>query len=42
MLYLGLDYHKKYSFATIIDKEGNKIISSKVLNIKVDFDNFLS
>jgi hypothetical protein len=32
MFYLGLDYHKRYSFATIIDDEGNKKISKKVLN----------
>ena len=27
MFYLGPDYHKRYSFATIIDGEGNKIIN---------------
>jgi hypothetical protein len=41
MFYLGLDYHKRYSFATIIDDEGNKKISKKVLNLKNEFCNFL-
>ncbi len=41
MNYLGLDYHKNYSFATIITKEGEIKEKERLLNRKESFQEYL-
>jgi len=41
MNYLGLDYHKKYSFATIITEEGEIKEKERLLNRKESFKEYL-
>jgi transposase len=41
MNYLGLDYHKKYSFATIITEQGEIKEKEKLLNRKESFEEYL-
>ena len=41
MNYLGLDYHKKYSFATIITEEGEIKQKERLLNRKESFTKYL-
>lgn len=42
MIYYGIDLHKKYSYVTSMDKEGNILSQQKVLNHKDSLTNFLS
>lgn len=42
MQFVGLDVHKRFTYATVVDKEGNKIIQQKILNTVDNFDKFLS
>lgn len=37
MCYLGIDYHKRYSFVTVLDEEGKRLFHGKVLNTKEAF-----
>jgi hypothetical protein len=41
MNYLGLDYHKKYSFATIIMEQGEVKEKLKLQNRKESFQEYL-
>jgi len=41
MNYLGLDYHKKYSFATIITEDGEIKEKERLLNRKESFEEYL-
>ena len=41
MNYLGLDYHKKYSFATIITEDGEIKQKERLLNRKESFKEYL-
>ena len=41
MNYLGLDYHKKYSFATIITEDGEIKEKERLLNRKESFKKYL-
>lgn len=40
--YLGVDYHKNYSYCTLITKQGLKVKQAKVKNHKEKLANFLS
>lgn len=39
--YLGLDFHKSYSMAKIIDEKGRVVKSGKLQNLREDFKEFL-
>jgi transposase len=41
MPYIGVDYHKKFSYVTVIDKEGKCLREGRVGNSKEDLDKFL-
>ena len=42
MHYIGVDYHKKYSYLVVKDKEGKVERRGTVNNSKDDFQGFLS
>ena len=41
MKYIGLDCHKKYDHATMIDTETGEIKAKKLMHLKEDFADFI-
>jgi hypothetical protein len=41
MHYIGVDYHKKYSYVVVKDEQGRREQKGMVNNIKEEFENFL-
>ena len=42
MMYLGIDYHKRFSFATKMDDKGNILEQIKISNDRTTLKNYLS
>lgn len=40
-MYVGLDVHKKYCFATVLDQEGNLVTQQRFLNSDEELDRFV-